>query len=350
MRFNLACMPEKRLSGKKVAVIGSGPAGLVAASYLGCSGAEVDIYDKLPEPGGLLLFAIPSSRIDVKKVRDGVEELQKSYNINFVGHTKVVSSKKSVDEGDEFVRSEIGLDELVDRYHAVLISTGAWRSRSLGIRGEEYNNVFKALDILFRIKAYELGYLDRSSVPELSGKKVAVVGAGLSAVDAAMEALKLKASRVYMLYRRTIKEAPAGEKEIMRLISMGVLWVDLVIPTEIVGSGGFVKSVRLVKCKLGEPDESGRPRPIPIEGSDFELDVDVVINCIGEVPTPPVADGELGIRLGRDGRILVNELRETTRKGVYAAGDVVLGPSRIGLAIKDGLIAGRSIGNYLINI
>ncbi|MEM4841024.1 MAG: FAD-dependent oxidoreductase, partial [Sulfolobales archaeon] len=119
---------------------------------------------------------------------------------------------------------------------------------------------------------------------------------------------------------------------------------------EIVGSGGFVKSVRLVKCKLGEPDESGRPRPIPIEGSDFELDVDVVINCIGEVPTPPVADGELGIRLGRDGRILVNELRETTRKGVYAAGDVVLGPSRIGLAIKDGLIAGRSIGNYLINI
>ncbi|MEM2376109.1 MAG: FAD-dependent oxidoreductase [Sulfolobales archaeon] len=347
MRFNLACMPEKKLSGKKVAVIGSGPAGLVAAGFLGCSGAYVDIYDKLPEPGGLLLFAIPSNRIDVEGVRDGVKELLESYNINFIGRTKVVSSKRDVDEGDEFVKSEIGIDDIIDRYHAVLISTGAWRSRSLGISGEEYRGVFKALDFLFRVKSGELGYLVSDKVPVLSGKKVAVVGAGLSAVDAASETVKMNASKVYMLYRRTIKEAPAGEKEIRRLINTGVSWIELVIPTKIAASGGIVKSVKLMRCKLGEPDESGRPKPIPVEGSEFELDVDVVINCVGELPTPPIVDGELGIKLSKDGRILVNELRETTRKGVYAAGDVVLGPSRIGLAVKEGLTAGRSIATYL---
>ncbi|MBS7621836.1 FAD-dependent oxidoreductase, partial [Candidatus Bathyarchaeota archaeon] len=309
-----------------------------------------DMYDKLPEPGGLPLFAIPNVRIDAGRIREGVKEVLTSYNVNFIGSTKVVSSKGDVDEGDEFARSKIEFSELVSSYHAVLISTGAWRSKSLGIHGEGSSNVFKALDFLFRVKAYELGYLDRSAIPELSGKKVAVIGAGLSAVDAAMEALRMGAYKVYMLYRRTVKEAPAGEKELMKLINMGVLLVDLVIPTKINTSSGLVRSVGLIRCKLGEPDESGRPKPIPIDGSDFELEVDIIINSIGETPTPPVLDNELGIRLGRDGRILVNELRETTRKGVYAAGDVVLGPSKIGLALRDGLIAGRSIGNYLTSI
>ncbi|MCS7108448.1 MAG: FAD-dependent oxidoreductase [Sulfolobales archaeon] len=347
MKFKLGCMSERKLSGRKVAILGSGPAGLVAAGFLGCSGAYVDIYDKLPEPGGLLLFAIPSSRIAVEGVRGGVRELFENSNINFVGRTKVVSSKREIDEGDEFVKSVEGFDGIVDKYHAVLISTGAWKSRPLGIPGEEYRNVFKALDFLFRVKSQELGYLGHEEITSVKGKTVAVVGAGLSAIDAASESLKMGASKVYMLYRRTIKEAPAGEREISSLIRMGVIWIDLAVPVRIIGSGGLVKGVRLVKCRLGEPDESGRPKPIPIEGSDFELDVDIVINCVGEIPTPPIVNGELGIRLSKDGKILVNEARETTRKGVYAAGDVVLGPSRIGLAIKDGLIAARSMGNYL---
>ncbi len=350
MKFILSCMPGKRLAGKKVAVIGAGPAGLVAAGYLGCSGAEVDVYDKLPEPGGLMLFAIPGSRIGVKAVRDGVKELMGLSNVNFVGSTKVVGSDEAHDEGDELFKSKITFSELVDTYHATLISTGAWRSRPLGIPGEDLKNVFKALDFLFRVKAYELGYLDRSSVPDVSGKVVAVVGAGLSAVDAATEALRMGASKVYILYRRTVNEAPAGVGEITKLVTMGAVWMDLVLPTKILGRGDLVKSIMLVKCRLGGPDESGRPKPVPIEGSDFELGVDVVINCVGELPTPPVLDSTLGIKLSKDGRILVNEFRETTRKGVYAAGDVVLGPSRIGLAMKDGLTAGKAIGDYLASI
>jgi len=348
MRFVLGCIPGEKLRGKKVAVVGSGPAGLVAAGFLGCSGADVDLYDKLPEPGGLLIFAIPSDRLNPEMIRGGVKEVLQSYNVNFLGRAKVVGEKEVHDEGDEFIKSKVYLGDIIDRYHAVLIATGTWRSRNLGIPGENLNNVFKALDFLFRVKSWGLGYLSLEGVPNISGKRVAVIGAGLSAVDAASEALRMNASKVYILYRRTIKEAPAGESEIRKLIELGVEWVELVVPNKILGSGGSVRAVELIKCKLGEPDESGRPKPVPIEGSEFELEVDVVINSIGELPTPPIADGEFGIRLGKDGRILVDEEGRTSRKGVFAAGDVVTGPSKIGPAMKNGLKVARTIADYLM--
>jgi glutamate synthase (NADPH/NADH) small chain len=350
MRFVLGCIPGERLRGKKVAVIGSGPAGLVAAGFLGCSGAEVDVYDKLPEPGGLLIFAIPSDRLSPERIRGGVKDVLQSYNVNFLGRAKVVGGKEVREEGDEFVKSKVYLGDIIDKYHAVLIATGTWRSRSLGIPGEDLSNVFKALDFLFRVKSWRLGYLSHEEVPNISGKRVAVIGAGLSAVDAASEALKMNASKVYILYRRSIKEAPAGEGEIRKLIELGIEWVELVIPTKILGSGGSVRAVELLRCRLGEPDESGRPKPVPIEGSEFELEVDVVINSIGELPTPPIADGEFGIRLGRDGRILVNEEGRTSRESVFAAGDVVTGPSKIGPAMKDGFKVARAIADYLMKL
>lgn len=341
-------MPGNPLSGRRVAIVGAGPAGLTAACFLACSGASVDLYDKLPEGGGLMMFAIPEDRLDPKVVRRGVLELSEKYGVNFIYRTKVVSASRVRDEGDDLSSNEVGIADLVKTYDAVLIATGTWRSRNLGIPGEELRNVFKALELLFKIKAYKLGYIGRNEVPDLSGRRVAVVGAGLSAVDAASEAVRMGASEVYLLYRRTIKEAPAGEAEIRKLINLGVKWVELVIPSRILGRGGSVSAIELVKCRLGELDESGRPKPVPIPGSEYSLDVDVVINSIGEIATPPVRDGELGIRLSRDGRIIINELHMSTGKGIFAAGDVVLGPSKIGRALKDGLEAAKSIANYLL--
>lgn len=350
MRFCIACLPGNPLIGKKVAVIGAGPAGLAAACFLGCSGATVDVYDKMPEGGGMIVFAIPEERFPPDRVRTSIKEISEGYGVNFILNTKVVGEVVSHDEGDELAKNKISIVDIVKEYDAALIATGTWRSRELGIPGEDLGNVFKALDLLFKLKAFRLGYLKRSEVPALEGRRVAVIGAGLSAIDAATEALKWGASEVYMLYRRTIKEAPAGEAEIRRAISSGVKWVELVVPTRILGSGGVVKSLELVRCKLGEPDESGRPKPIPIPGSGYVIEVDVVVNSTGEIATPPIRDGELGIRLSRDGRILVDERRMTARKGVFAAGDVVLGPSRIGRAMKDGLEAGKAIADYLLKL
>jgi len=348
MKFSLGCLPGKPLSSRRIAVIGAGPAGLVAAGFLACSGCEVYVYDKLPEPGGLMLFAIPDDRIDPARVRGGVRELSEVYGVNFITRTKVINGSGVGDEGDELIKDKVNFLDIVEGYDVTLIATGAWRSRRLGIPGEELGNVFTALDILFRIKAFRLGYLPAEGVPNLSGKRVAVIGAGLSAVDSASEALRAGASEVYLLYRRTIREAPAGEGEIKNLINRGVKWVELVAPKRILGSGGVVSSIELVRCRLGSPDESGRPRPEPIPGSEFVINVDVVINSTGEVPTPPTFNESVGIKLDRWGRIIVNEKHMTSREGVFAAGDVVLGPSRIGHAIRDGLSTARSIASYLL--
>ncbi len=349
LRFAFMCKePPSVVPGRgklKVAIVGGGPAGLSAAGFLVCQGYDVYVFDKQPIAGGLMLFAIPEERIPPESVLEGIEELRDKFNVNFMVKTKVFGdTKPREDEGDNLVERVVSLKELVDNYDAILLTTGTWCSRKLNCPGEEGPGVMSALEFLYELRIYEKGYT--SHKPHL-GNRVVVIGGGLSAVDAALEALRLGAKEVVMAYRRTIKQAPAGVYEIKKLINRGVKWIELVSPIKIVRENGEVKGIELQKMKLGEPDESGRPRPIPIPGSEFVLEADTIIEAIGEIPTPPFEDEYLGLKADRRGRIQVNEHFRTTHPKIWAAGDVVTGPSMVGSAVRQGLYAAKSIHIYL---
>jgi len=348
MNFAFHCLKRPKPTGKRVAIIGAGPAGLAAAGYLACKGHEVHVYDKLPEPGGLMLFAIPEFRIPVERVKLGYRDLAERMGVVFHTGVKVLSGERK-DEGDEFVEKTVDFEELVRDFDAVLIATGTWRSWLADIPGIELEGVFKALEYLFRIKSAKLGHMDWSRVPEIEGKRVMVVGAGHTACDAALESLLMGAEKVYMSYRRTIREAPAGSYEINLLRERGVEWLELTMPKRIIGENGKVKAVELIRTKLSEPDESGRRRPVPIEGSEFTVEVDYVVCAMGQTPTPPFGEN-CGIATDRKGRIVVDSRHMTSREGIFAAGDVVLGPSLVGRATRDGLYAGRDVHLWLMEV
>lgn len=342
MRFAFLCRGKPRPTGKKVAIIGAGPAGLSATGYLVCHGHEVHVYDKLPEPGGLMLFGIPEFRIPIYRVRDGYRELENVFEVKFYPNTKVAF--EIGEEGDDFVENVVNFNELVEKYDAVLIATGTWESWMPDIEGVDLEGVYPALNYLFKIKSAKLGHMGWENVPLLEGKRVMVVGAGHTAVDAAMESILLGAEKVYLSYRRTIREAPAGAYEINLLKQRDVKWLELTMPTRIIGDKGRVRAVELQKCKLGEPDERGRRKPLPIEGSNFQIDVDYLIFAVGQIPTPP---GGVEIALDRWGNILVDARHMTSIEGVFAAGDVVTGPSKVGRAVLDGLLAAESMHLWL---
>ncbi|MCC6016851.1 MAG: FAD-dependent oxidoreductase [Desulfurococcaceae archaeon] len=343
MRFAFMCRDRGGRRGS-VAIIGAGPAGLAAAGYLTCMGYEVDVYDKLPYVGGLMMFAIPSYRIYPDNVIEGVEDLRDRLSVRFYLRTKVFAKNQSRhDEGDEFVEKVVNLEDLVEKYNAVLISTGTWSSRKLGVEGEDSRNVLTALEYLYHWRLYEEG-LATEKPP--TGRNVVVVGAGLSAIDAAEKALETGAD-VYIVYRRTIAEAPAGIYPINELIKRGVRFVELVQPTKIISEGGYARGLELVKMKLGEPDETGRPRPIPVPGTEFVMEADLVILAVGEIPTPPFVDKFMNISIDRSRRIQVNNRYQTALEKVFAAGDVVTGPSFIGKAFGSGLRAAKYIDSYL---
>jgi glutamate synthase (NADPH/NADH) small chain len=345
MKFAFLCKGRTRSSGARVAVVGAGPAGLAATGYLVCRGHEVDVYDKLPLPGGMMTFAIPKYRIPLDSVMEGVEDLQKNFGVKFYLSTKVVCGERH-DEGDELARSTVDLTKLVEGYNAVLLATGTWRSRRLGVPGEDAENVMSALEFLLKLNLGRLGFSEGRLG---SFRRVVVVGGGLSAIDAAEESLLSGAQEVYLVYRRTIKEAPAGEYEVNRLVRLGVRWIELAAPKSIVVENGRAKAVEFQRMKLGEPDESGRPRPVPIPGSEFTIEADLVIAAIGEIPTPPLAPncGDLAKYVGRDGRVLVDRGYRIPGTNIFAAGDVVTGPSKIGQATKQGLEAAREIDRLL---
>ncbi|NPA48229.1 MAG: FAD-dependent oxidoreductase [Thermococci archaeon] len=345
MRFAFLCRDRPSPTGRKVAVIGAGPAGLSATGYLVCQGHEVHVYDKLPEPGGLMLFGIPEFRIPIYRVREGYEELREVFGVTFHTGTKVTFGERK-DEGDEFVKETVDFNEIREQFDAVLIATGTWRSWIASIEGTDLEGVYPALEYLFRIKSAKLGHMSWNSIPPVQGKHVMVIGAGHTAVDAALESVLLGAEKVYLSYRRTIHEAPAGAYEINLLKQKGVRWLELTVPARIIGENGKVVAVELQRCKLGEPDESGRRRPIPIEGSNFQIDVDYVIFAIGQTPTPPFSE-DVGIATDRKGRIVVDMRHMTSVEGVFAAGDVVTGPSKVGKAVLDGLNAAESMHIWL---
>jgi len=348
MNFAFLCREKPKPTGKKVAVIGAGPAGLAAAGYLVCQGHEVHVYDKLPEPGGLMLFGIPEFRIPIYRVRDGCERLENVFGVKFFPRTKVCFGNPN-ENGDDFVERRIDFEEIVKNYDAVLIATGTWNAYVPTIPGSDLEGVFPALEYLFKIKSAKLGYMSWDKVPPVEGKKVIVIGAGHTAVDAALESVNLGAEKVYLSYRRTIHEAPAGAYEINLLQQRGVKWLERTMPVRIIGENGKVRAIELVKTRLSEPDETGRRKPVPIEGSNFQIEVDYVICAVGQMPTPPFGK-DTGIALDRKGRIVVDSRHMTSREGVFAAGDVVLGPSKVGKAVKDGLYAAKNLHYWLMEV
>ncbi len=345
MKFAFLCKEKGKEGSGRVAIIGAGPAGLAAAGYLVCKGYDVEIYDKLPYPGGLMTFAIPSYRIRLETVMEGVRDLESNFGVKFHLSTKVVCGKRH-DEGDELSKNEVQLTDIINEFDAVLIATGTWQSRKMRIPGEDAEGVETALEYLFKVRASEYGFMSPPPIP----KRVIVVGGGLSAVDAAEVSLERGSEEVILMYRRSIQQAPAGVYAIKRLIQRGIKWMELANPTKIITDDkGRVKAVEAIRMKLGEPDASGRPRPIPIPGSEFVVEADAVIEAIGEYSTPPLGEGcgDIGIQVDRRGRIVVDDNYRTGHPKVFAAGDVVSGPSKIGDATLLGLRAARLMHKVL---
>jgi len=331
MKFARRCRPGDRIqpSGYKVAIIGAGPAGLGAAGELICYGHEVHVYDMLPEPGGLLIFGIPEFRIPKEGVRRGIKELVE-LGVNFHLNTKV-----GVD---------IEFDDILREFDAILIATGTWKSRRLKVPGEDLQGVYHALEFIVDYHLYKYGY---SSEEVRLSDRVIVIGGGLTAVDACYLAREAGADEVFIFYRRTREFAPAGVREFNKLEENGFKIYELTQPIEFIGEDGKLRYVKAIRMKLGEKDSSGRPKPVPIENSDFTIEASAVLVAAGEIATPPFIDEKYGIELTKWNTIKTDKEYKTTRKGVFAAGDVVTGPSLIGPALASGKKAAISIHKYL---
>lgn len=316
-------IPEIEKTGQKVAIIGSGPAGLTAAHDLALLGHDVTVFEALPEAGGMLAVGIPAYRLPKEVLRKEIAHIER------LG----VDIRTNARVGDG-----IRLADLKKDYQAVLIAVGAHRSKELNIPGEEAQGVIHSLDFL---RAINLGQKVRI------GKRVAVVGGGNTAIDAARTALRLGATSVTIIYRRSLEEMPASEEEIKAAQDEGVEIMFLAAPTRVITKEGRVSAMECVRMALGEPDESGRRRPVPIEGSQFTLDVDTVIPAIGQAPDLAFARA-LGLALSRWGTLVADErCLATNVEGIFAAGDAVTGPRTVVEAMAAGRKAAQYIHSYL---
>lgn len=324
-------------NGKKVAVIGSGPAGLTCAGDLAKLGYDVTIFEALHEVGGVLAYGIPEFRLPKDTVVKGAVENVKKLGVKI--ETNVIIGKT------------VTIDELFEDegFEAVFIGSGAGLPRFMGIKGEDANGVFSANEFLTRnnlMKAYKDGY----DTPVRAGSKVAVVGGGNVAMDAARTALRLGAE-VHIVYRRGEEELPARVEEVHHAKEEGVIFDLLTNPTEILeDEKGWVKGMKCVKMQLGEADASGRRRPEVIEGSDFVLDVDTVIMSLGTSPNPLISSTTKGLEINNRKCIVASEdTGLTSREGVFAGGDAVTGAATVILAMGAGKKAAAGIHEYLSN-
>ena len=331
--------PEKSAesNGKKVAVIGSGPSGLTCAGDLAKMGYDVTIFEALHEPGGVLVYGIPEFRLPKSTVVASEIENVKSLGVKI--ETNVVIGKSMT------------IDQLIDEegFDAVFIGSGAGLPRFMGIPGENANGVFSANEYLTRsnlMKAFREDY----DTPIARFKKVAVVGGGNVAMDAARTALRLGAE-VHVVYRRSEAELPARAEEVHHAKEEGIIFDLLTNPTEImVDEKGWVNGIKCVKMELGEPDASGRRRPVEIEGSEFVMDLDAVIMSLGTSPNPLIHSTTKGLDVNKRQCIIAEEeTGKTTKEGVYAGGDAVTGAATVILAMGAGKAGARGIDEYLSN-
>lgn len=331
---NIEVGKTKEKNGHKVAVIGAGPAGVTCAGDLAKEGYDVTIFEALHESGGVLVYGIPEFRLPKDKVVKAEIENLKKLGVKI--------------ENDVIIGRTITIDSLMENegYDAVFIGSGAGLPKFMGIPGENYNGVFSANEFLTRnnlMKAYREDY----DTPIKSGNKVAVIGGGNVAMDAARTALRL-GSDVTIVYRRTEKELPARVEEVHHAKEEGVKFEFLTSPTEIKANDkGWVDSIVCQRMELGEPDASGRRRPQPIEGSEFEIEVDTVIMALGTSPNPLIASTTEGLEVNKRGCLVVDENGQTTREGIFAGGDAVTGAATVILAMGAGKLAAEGIDKYI---
>ncbi len=329
-------------NGHKVAVVGSGPSGLTCAGDLAKKGYEVTVYEALHTAGGVLVYGIPEFRLPKAIVAKEVDTLEK---LGVKVETNVVIGKT------------LTVDELFDMgYEAVFIGSGAGLPNFMNIPGESYKGVYSANEFLTRSNLMK-AYLDNPVTPIMKGGKVAVVGGGNVAMDAARTALRLGAEKVYIVYRRSMDELPARKEEVEHAEEEGIEFRLLCNPTEILGynnpedprdpKNGFVTGMKCVKMELGEPDAKGRRRPVVIPDSEFEIEVDTVVISIGTSPNPLIKSTTEGLEVNAHGGIIVNEDGLSSRNAVYAGGDVVTGAATVISAMGAGKTAARAIDEYL---
>lgn len=322
--------PAKEKLGKKIAVIGSGPAGLTAAGDLAKLGYDVTIFEALHEAGGVLSYGIPEFRLPKSTVV--ASEIENVKKLGVTIETNVIIGKS------------ITIDELMkeEGFDAVFIGSGAGLPRFMGIPGENANGVFSANEYLTRSNLMK-AFRDDYDTPIVGGKKVAVVGGGNVAMDAARTALRLGA-KVHIVYRRSEEELPARAEEVHHAKEEGIIFDLLTNPTEVlVDDNGWVKGLRCIKMELGEPDESGRRKPVEIAGSEFDMEVDTVIMSLGTSPNPLISSTTEGLDINKRRCLVADESGATTKIGVYAGGDAVTGAATVILAMGAGKTAAQAI-------
>jgi glutamate synthase (NADPH/NADH) small chain len=323
-----------RSTGKSVAVVGAGPAGLTVAGELARFGHRVTVFEALHKVGGVLVYGIPEFRLPKAILQaevDKLAELGVEFRTNYViGRTEMV-------------------DELLSRYHAVFIGTGAGLPYFMDVPGENLNGVYSANEFLTRLNLMRAYLFPQWDTPIKVGKRVAVIGGGNTAMDAVRTAKRMGAEHAYLIYRRSRKELPARLEEVHHAEEEGIEFRFLEAPVAIRGDAkGWVTGIELIRMQLGEPDESGRRRPMPIENSNYVLDVDNVVVAIGQGPNPLIPQTTPGLQTGKHGIIAVDpETGATSKPGVFAGGDVATGGATVILAMGAGQKAATAIHEYL---
>ena len=326
----------KENNGHKVAVVGSGPAGLACASDLAKLGYQVTIFEALHRPGGVLEYGIPEFRLPKDKVVKAEIDQVRELGVKI--------------ETDVIIGRTVTIDQLMDEegFEAVFIGSGAGLPKFMGIPGENLNGVFSANEFLTRnnlMKAFKDDYM----TPIHAGKKAVVVGGGNVAMDAARTALRLGADTT-IVYRRTENELPARREEVHHAKEEGVKFAMLTNPVEVLSDEkGWVRAIRCIRMELGEPDESGRRSPVPVPGSEFEIEADTVIMSLGTSPNPLISRTTEGLQTNRKGCIVADSEGATTREGVFAGGDAVTGAATVILAMGAGRKAAAAINEYITN-
>ncbi len=337
-RMGIRHLPKVPPTGKKVAVVGSGPSGLTVAGDLAQKGHKVRVFEALHELGGVLVYGIPEFRLPKKIIREQLDYLR-DMGVEF--------------ETDVVVGRTVTIDELMgeEGFDAVFVGTGAGSPQFMGIPGEHWNGVYSANEFLTRInlmKAYQFPRYDEPML-DVHGKDVAVIGGGNTALDAIRSALRLGARKAYVVYRRSEAEMPARIEEVHHAQQEGIEFHLLTNPVEFLSDGkGWLRAARCVRMELGEPDASGRRRPVPIAGSEFELPISVAVIAVGTSANPIVQSTTPGLTTDKRGYIQADSsTQRTSRRGVFAGGDIVTGSATVILAMGAGRRAAKSIHEYL---
>jgi glutamate synthase (NADPH) small chain len=329
------CLPEiAKPSGKKIAVVGSGPSGLTCAYDLAKAGHKVTIFEALHEPGGVLVYGIPEFRLP-KKIVAAEIELLKKMGVEIV--TNAVIGKL------------LTIDEIMEQFDACFIGTGAGLPKFMDIEGENLNGVYSANEFLTRTNLMRAYTFPEADTPILKGSRVAVIGGGNVAMDAVRTAVRLGAKEALIVYRRSEAEMPAKKEELQHAKEEGVRFEMLTSPKKILGENGWVTGIECIRMELSEPDDSGRRRPVPLKDSEFQIPLDIVIIAVGTGANPLIPQSAGDLAVNKTGYIIADEETGlTNRKGLYAGGDIVTGSATVISAMGAGRKAAKAIHEYVM--